>query len=180
MNSNNDDERSKNKSNNSHLEITFQDNQTNYSCRIYFACEFDEMRRKTLKPPKLECSSMTLYKDVEKSRRKLLEELGIVGNNRNCNSNIPSENDSMNQRRFDDGESMEQNIGALANTIKNDENQSTNNREDQSNTNTMQNDSMEECRNYFARSLSNSVQWEAKGGKSGSRFCKTLGKMWLK
>ena len=28
----------------------------------------------------------------------------------------------------------------------------------------------------FVRSLSQSMKWEARGGKSGSKFCKTLGK----
>ncbi|TDG46399.1 hypothetical protein AWZ03_007173 [Drosophila navojoa] len=35
-------------------------------------------------------------------------------------------------------------------------------------------DAEEESRITLARSLSSSVQWEARGGKSGSRFCKTL------
>ncbi|XP_033252823.1 putative 1-phosphatidylinositol 3-phosphate 5-kinase [Drosophila miranda] len=35
-------------------------------------------------------------------------------------------------------------------------------------------DMEEESRIALARSLCNSVQWEARGGKSGSRFCKTL------
>lgn len=37
-------------------------------------------------------------------------------------------------------------------------------------------DAEEESRIALARSLSSSVHWEARGGKSGSRFCKTLGK----
>jgi len=35
----------------------------------------------------------------------------------------------------------------------------------------------EDARIALARSLCKSVQWEARGGKSGSRFCKTLGKL---
>lgn len=35
---------------------------------------------------------------------------------------------------------------------------------------------IESIRTAFARSLCQSVQWEARGGKSGSKFCKTLGK----
>lgn len=34
----------------------------------------------------------------------------------------------------------------------------------------------ERIRIAFARSLSKSMRWEARGGKSGSKFCKTLGK----
>lgn len=33
----------------------------------------------------------------------------------------------------------------------------------------------EQIRIAFARSLSKSIRWEARGGKSGSKFCKTLG-----
>ncbi|ALC42334.1 fab1, partial [Drosophila busckii] len=38
----------------------------------------------------------------------------------------------------------------------------------------LQPDAEEEARIALARSLCTSVQWEARGGKSGSRFCKTL------
>lgn len=38
-------------------------------------------------------------------------------------------------------------------------------------------DEEEESRIALARSLCRSVQWEARGGKSGSQFCKTLGKL---
>lgn len=34
----------------------------------------------------------------------------------------------------------------------------------------------DKIRAFFIRSLSKSVRWEARGGKSGSKFCKTLGK----
>lgn len=35
----------------------------------------------------------------------------------------------------------------------------------------------DDIRYEFARSLSKSAKWEARGGKSGSNFCKTLGKL---
>lgn len=34
---------------------------------------------------------------------------------------------------------------------------------------------MDKIRSYFIRSMSKSARWEARGGKSGSKFCKTLG-----
>lgn len=37
----------------------------------------------------------------------------------------------------------------------------------------------EEIRREFARSLSKSVPWDAKGGKSGSRFSKTMDKRFI-
>lgn len=36
-------------------------------------------------------------------------------------------------------------------------------------------DDLDQVRDVFARSLCRSVQWEARGGKSGSKFCKTMG-----
>lgn len=38
-------------------------------------------------------------------------------------------------------------------------------------------DDVDEVRVLFARSLCSSVMWDARGGKSGSKFCKTKGKL---
>lgn len=179
-NNNNEEERIKNKANNSHLEITFQDNHTNYSCRIYFAREFDEMRRKTLKPPKFQNCPMSLYKDIEQSRRKVWDEWKIPGKPSN---NVSGEGDLNFHQRFNDNDDDDDEKSD--DVLDDDNNDDTILRNDEypgegggghgrEDPGTL-NDSIEENRNYFARSLSNSVQWEAKGGKSGSRFCKTLG-----
>jgi len=121
-----------------HITLAFQDQSCQFQCKIYFAREFDAMRSKSLKPPKLDKS---LYRRLEKS--KMREELRI------SQSRTGSEMELV--RKPSD-------VGGPRNT------------EEESNLE-------EDARIALARSLCKSVQWEARGGKSGSRFCKTLGKI---
>lgn len=86
-----------------HVEINFQDSSTQFSCKIYFARDFDAMRAKCLR-----LSSENVIPNLnEESEEYLIY--------------------------------------------------------------------VEKIRDAFVRSMSQSVQWEARGGKSGSKFCKTLG-----
>lgn len=144
-----EDERTKSKSN-SHIEISFQDNSVQFTCKIYFAKEFDQMRAKTLKAPKLDKS---VYREIEQSKKR--EELKISQSRngpeielvRKANeTNTSNDGSDTKSEEYDQKEDIAKSI-----------------------------DIVEESRNYFARSLCSSVQWEAKGGKSGSRFCKTSG-----
>ncbi|XP_017482911.1 PREDICTED: putative 1-phosphatidylinositol 3-phosphate 5-kinase [Rhagoletis zephyria] len=147
-NTNVDEERNKSKTNSSHLELIFQDNGKQFTCKIYFAKEFDLIRAKTLKPPKVEKS---LYKEIEQSKKR--EELKVsqsrsgpemelVRKPSDACGYVPADaNKSNSGGRLDEKALMQSEI--------------------------------EKCRNYLARSLCSSVQWEARGGKSGSRFCKT-------
>ncbi|EDV54978.1 putative 1-phosphatidylinositol 3-phosphate 5-kinase [Drosophila erecta] len=118
-----------------HITLAFQDHSCQFQCKIYFAREFDAMRSKSLKPPKLDKS---LYRRLEKS--KMREELRI------SQSRNGSEMELV--RKPSD-------VGGPRSTEE-----SSNQEED--------------ARIALARSLCKSVQWEARGGKSGSRFCKTL------
>ncbi|XP_005181106.2 putative 1-phosphatidylinositol 3-phosphate 5-kinase [Musca domestica] len=147
-NVNAEEERAKSKSSNSHVEITFHDNQTQFTCKIYFANEFDQMRAKTLKSPKLDKS---VYKEIERIKNR--EELKVTQSKNGPEIELV--------RKPSD-------VGQSHSTVP--EIKWESNKEDSSNS---QMDPTEECRCYFARSLCASVQWEAKGGKSGSRFCKT-------
>lgn len=140
-----EEERSKSKTNTSHVDLTFHDNGTQFTCKIYFAKEFDLMRVKTLKPPNTEKS---LYKELEQKKKR--EELKV------CQSRS--------------GPEME-----LVHKPTSDINHPTQTDATKLNRNVLQTE-IEKCRNCLARSLCSSVQWEARGGKSGSRFCKTLGK----
>lgn len=86
-----------------HVEINFQDSTTQFSCKIYFARDFDAMRGK--------CLRLSNEDVIPKINEVNDEYLNYIEKNRIA----------------------------------------------------------------FARSMSQSVQWEARGGKSGSKFCKTLG-----
>lgn len=88
------EEKEKERIKKSHIEVTFQDSTTNFSCKSYFAREFDALRKNFLVSPQ--------------------------------SSNQASDQDC------------------------------------------------DEVRKAFARSLCRSVKWEARGGKSGSKFSKTI------
>lgn len=148
-----EEERTKSKSNNSHVEITFHDNNTQFTCKIYFANDFDQMRAKTLKSPKLDKS---FYKEIERNKNR--EELKVTQSRNGPEIELV-------RKPSDVGQPY-----PPASDVKWENN---NTKEEIPH---VQMDTTEECRCYFARSLCTSVQWEAKGGKSGSRFCKTSGK----
>uniref|UniRef100_A0A1A9W6H5 1-phosphatidylinositol-3-phosphate 5-kinase n=1 Tax=Glossina brevipalpis TaxID=37001 RepID=A0A1A9W6H5_9MUSC len=143
-----DDERTKSKSN-SHIEVSFQDNSVQFTCKIYFAQEFDQMRSKTLKAPKLDKS---VYREIEQSKKR--EELKISQSRNGPEIELIRKVNEINTNNE-------------GNDIKSEE---YNHQKEEVPKSI---DIIEESRNYFARSLCSSVQWEAKGGKSGSRFCKT-------
>lgn len=143
MTNNTEEERSKSKTSTSHVELTFQDNGKQFTCKIYFAKEFDLMRVKTLKAPN---TGKSLYKELEQKKKR--EELKV------CQSRSGPEMELVHK--------------------PSDKYNSTQADSNKSNRNVLQTE-IEKCRNCLARSLCSSVQWEARGGKSGSRFCKTLG-----
>ncbi|XP_058834896.1 putative 1-phosphatidylinositol 3-phosphate 5-kinase [Topomyia yanbarensis] len=92
----------------SHIEIHFQDSATQFTCKVYFAKEFENLRCNFLETPKV----TTENKNHTAKRAKPMD--------------VPSEHDN-------------KSIGRM-----------------------------------FARSLCRSVRWEAQGGKSGSKFSKTI------
>ncbi|XP_067633023.1 putative 1-phosphatidylinositol 3-phosphate 5-kinase isoform X2 [Eurosta solidaginis] len=145
-----DDERNKSKANTSHIDLTFHDNGTQFTCKILFAKEFDLMRAKTLKPPKI---GKSLYKELEQSKKR--EELKVSQSRSGPEMELV-------RKKSDTDVSVVQPDTNIANAYR---------RCDEG---TSLQSEMEKCRNYLARSLCSSVQWEARGGKSGSRFCKTL------
>lgn len=100
----------KTKSTQTHVEVNFQasSSTTQFTCKIYFARDFDSMRTKLL--------------------------------------NVSENGDG------------------------NDKNQTY-----QKSTSVSDEEKMDQIRSYFIRSMSKSARWEARGGKSGSKFCKTLG-----
>ncbi|XP_075148287.1 1-phosphatidylinositol 3-phosphate 5-kinase fab1 [Haematobia irritans] len=149
-NTSSEEERNKPKANHSHVEITFHDNNTQFTCKIYFANEFDQMRAKTLKSPKLDKS---FYKEIERIKNR--EELKVTQSKNGPEIELVRKPSDVGQHQQPADFKWETN---------------SNQKEDNTNNHI---DPTEECRCFFARSLSTSVQWEAKGGKSGSRFCKT-------
>uniref|UniRef100_A0A1L8DMT6 1-phosphatidylinositol-3-phosphate 5-kinase n=1 Tax=Nyssomyia neivai TaxID=330878 RepID=A0A1L8DMT6_9DIPT len=107
-----------------HIELHFQDATTQFTCRIYFAREFDLLRNKVLIPPPGKVSVDT-EECAEETTKSMVD--------RKASSNSLS------------GSKIPEYLTAET----------------------------ERVRQVFARSLCRSVQWEAKGGKSGSKFSKT-------
>jgi 1-phosphatidylinositol-3-phosphate 5-kinase len=85
------------KQSNHHIEVQFQDSTAQFTCKSYFAKEFDELRAKCLTMPKKQAPNDEVF----------------------------------------------------------------------------QNSLIDDLRKHYARSLSHSLKWEARGGKSGSKFSKT-------
>lgn len=139
---NNEDEKKSSKSSNLHIELAFQDSTTQFTCKVYFAKEFDLLRANTLKVPKM---GRNLFKELEHSKKR--EELKFTQKGTSSEMEIvrkvsdpaiqttpPPEDEGMAQLKSD----------------------------------------IDDTRTFLARSLCRSVQWEARGGKSGSKFSKTL------
>ncbi|XP_049318083.1 putative 1-phosphatidylinositol 3-phosphate 5-kinase [Bactrocera dorsalis] len=137
-----EEEKSKSKTNTSHVELTFHDNGKQFTCKIYFAKEFDSMRVKTLRPPITEKS---LYKDLEQKKKR--EELKVCQSRSGPEMELVHKPSDIYNATQADATKLNRNVFQTE---------------------------IEKCRNCLARSLCSSVQWEARGGKSGSRFCKTL------
>lgn len=132
------DKEKKSKPPQSHIEVNFQDSTTGtqFTCKAYFARDFDVMR----------CKVLSLAESID------------------ANEKIPfyrthSDNDGKSGREFDRKSS---NNSLNITDEKYDDGQRK---------------ELDKVRAAFIRSLSKSVRWEARGGKSGSKFCKTMGKL---
>lgn len=114
-----------------HAELSFQDLTTQFTCKIYFAREFDAMRANYIKPP-----PKSSFGNVDSTdKNKTLKSMPL---DRKSSSNSLTPKgivDSIGQQESDDIQCA------------------------------------------FARSLCESIPWEARGGKSGSKFCKTYGEL---
>uniref|UniRef100_A0A7G3AV87 1-phosphatidylinositol-3-phosphate 5-kinase n=1 Tax=Lutzomyia longipalpis TaxID=7200 RepID=A0A7G3AV87_LUTLO len=117
----------------SHIELHFQDASTQFTCKIYFAREFDLMRNKVLIPPPGKTTSIP----STAAEKEVKEEAGEEGTSKGMVDRKASSNSL--------GQKIPEYLTAET----------------------------ERVRQAFARSLCRSVQWEAKGGKSGSKFSKT-------
>ncbi|XP_059613913.1 putative 1-phosphatidylinositol 3-phosphate 5-kinase [Phlebotomus argentipes] len=114
-----------------HIELHFQDSTTQFTCKVYFAREFDLLRNKVLIPPPGRFSG----EKESKSMDEVTEDVAKATVDRKCSSN------SLGSQ----GQKPPEYLTAET----------------------------ERVRQSFARSLCRSIQWEAKGGKSGSKFSKT-------
>lgn len=112
-----------------HINTTFTDAGVQFSCRIYFARDFDLLRSKFLRLSGAETSG----DDVRSTTTT-------------TNFDRMPSNNSLSANSDEDGDDQQKR-------------------------------DTERIRLAFARSLSKSVQWEARGGKSGSKFCKTMGEL---
>lgn len=110
---------------NHHCDVHFHDTTTNFTCKIYYAKEFEAMRRSCLHKPAPERSSV--------DRKSSSNSLKLKG-----------------MDKTDSKSKINMEAWRLPDT--------------------------DEIRKAFARSISQSLPWDAKGGKSGSRFSKTIGK----
>uniref|UniRef100_A0A6B2EHR2 1-phosphatidylinositol-3-phosphate 5-kinase n=1 Tax=Phlebotomus kandelakii TaxID=1109342 RepID=A0A6B2EHR2_9DIPT len=115
-----------------HIELHFQDSTTQFTCKVYFAREFDLMRNKVLIPPPGKFSAEKESKPSEEISEDASVKMSV---DRKASSNSLA------------GQSQKLPEYLTAET--------------------------ERVRQSFARSLCRSIQWEAKGGKSGSKFSKT-------
>lgn len=133
------DKDKKSKASQSHIEMNFQDTTTStqFTCKVYFARDFDVMR----------CKVLGLAESIDENEK-------IPFYRKHANS----ESDGKAGRDFDRKSSN----NSLNIT---DEKCEDGHRKES-----------DKIRAAFIRSLSKSVRWEARGGKSGSKFCKTMGK----
>lgn len=136
-------EEKKNKSH-CHAEVHCHDSTVNVTCKIYFAREFEAMRRICLR-----ATSDANDEDEEVVAGK--RRTGASSNNNN-NNNLSPKLQLLLERVDSKGKLSLESWRAP---------------------------DAEEIRKEFARSLSRSVPWDAKGGKSGSRFSKTMDKRFI-
>lgn len=127
-----------------HVEINFQDSTsaTQFTCKVYFARDFDSMRNKLLSVAASldgnEKASFYRRQHTSDGEGKSSKDFDRKSSNNSLNtSNDPTKCDD----KGDDPQKRE----------------------------------VDKVRAAFIRSLSKSVRWEARGGKSGSKFCKTMG-----
>lgn len=129
----------KSKATQTHVEMNFQDltSATQFTCKVYFARDFDSMRNKLLSvAASLDGNDKTSF-----YRRQ-----------------HTSDGDGKSSKDFD-RKSSNNSLNTGSDPLKFDD----------------KNDELEKVRAAFIRSLSKSIRWEARGGKSGSKFCKTMG-----
>lgn len=135
----------KSKATQTHVEMNFQDSTsaTQFTCKVYFARDFDSMRNKLLSVVGSFDGNekLSFYRRPHSSdgEGKLSKDFDRKSSNNSLNTSDPLKSDDKN----DDAQKKE--LGKI--------------------------------RAAFIRSLSKSVRWEARGGKSGSKFCKTMGTM---
>lgn len=132
-----------------HVDMTFQDSTTatQFTCRVYFARDFDLMRTKMLSVTGAfdENDKTSFYRNHTNSdsESKLSKDFDRKSSNISLNTSCEqSKCDEKTDEKSDD----------------------------------FQKKDLDKVRAAFIRSLSKSVRWEARGGKSGSKFCKTMGK----
>lgn len=143
----------------------FQDLNTQFTCKIYFAKEFDAMRANVLKPPRLEKS---LYKELELSKKR--EEIRLVQKNSTIITTTTTNMSELSEMYKCVNKMNDETTILPSSSLSKDSPSSQQQQQNQ------QQSEIEETRIALARSLCRSVQWEARGGKSGSKFSKTLGK----
>lgn len=139
-----------------HIEIGFHDAATQFNCKIYFAKHFDTMRVNFIRSAKQERSTSSTRDSESVDEKRHFQRMHTM-----------SDSDVKSCKDFDLLE-RKSSSNSLA------PNQSSNRCHSDSKDPVIQQEN-DEVRCMFARSLSNSVRWEARGGKSGSKFCKTLG-----
>lgn len=130
-------EEKKNKSH-CHAEVHCHDSTTNVACKLYFAREFEAMRRMCLRTTNSGSGNVADDSEEGGKRRR------TSGTN-NLSPKILEKVDSKGKLSLDAWKAVD----------------------------------AEDIRKEFARSLSRSVLWDAKGGKSGSRFSKTTDKRFI-
>ena len=143
-NSKENEKEKKSKTQQTHVEMNFQDSTsaTQFTCKVYFARDFDSMRNKLL-------SVAASFDGNEKASFYRRQQT--------------SDGEGKSSKEFD-RKSSNNSLNTSNDPIKcDDKGDDTQKRE------------VDKVRAAFIRSLSKSVRWEARGGKSGSKFCKTMG-----
>lgn len=136
----------KEKKSNSHITINFQDSTTNFSCKIYFGKEFDQLRTSFLCPPKSD-----KLKESDNSF-KTKRDSDANDNNNQTSFDRKSSSSSLNSTKAQDTMRGNSGIGCNDKSFLD----------------------IDEIRRSFVRSLSQSNRWDARGGKSGFNFSKTI------
>lgn len=129
------DKDKKSKASQSHIEMNFQDAMTGtqFTCKVYFARDFDMMRCKVLNL----AESFDENEKIPYYRKHANSDSGRDFDRKSSNNSL-----NLTDEKYDESQRKES----------------------------------DRVRAAFIRSLSKSVRWEARGGKSGSKFCKTMGK----
>lgn len=139
-----DDEEKKSHKSQWHLEVNCHDSTTTVACKVYFAREFEAMRRICMKANQRTADN----KDGQKEEEDEVAQKQRKGSPNNLSQPKP---------QLDKTDSKGK-LVAL---------------------DSWRTQEAEDIRKEFARSLSKSVPWDAKGGKSGSRFSKTMDKRFI-